>query len=421
MALENKQLLEEVTSYFLKSTEFNGLPIHSLIRRFPNQEVYADLSELIEKEKITVVFGDRHPNPHINALPNHLTPQDQIGMLQDPEWASACAYPTKTHLSTVPMPEEYKAQPYTLMIASGDPALTYRSFDLAVLETYRNDPRYIFETNDINGHLSVTDQIYKNGQIAEQRTAFLQTFGFSFDDEKNRYVAVFLRYLSQLTPQQQHFWKTYEIEIPTKLHPDYFRTSILGDFPQGISMFRAFFYELEAINELAITTVGQKLFRKDFSGERTPKEFAFLLRPTAREFNHFVHLLDKLVSDNLNRNFFRGIIPLQYEEERDGKVYVQNLGTIQLLGNWLQKEFPAYRSEEIEIRQILKSIRGQRQKPAHEIENNQFDQKFIHLQRQLIDDALFAMNLLRRVMQSHPATAEVKLKHDPEAFKVWAY
>jgi hypothetical protein len=45
------------------------------------------------------------------------------------------------------------------------------------------------------------------------------------------------------------------------------------------------------------------LFRQDFGqyGENEPRRFTFLVRPTLEEFNEFVLLLDKMLSDNLNK------------------------------------------------------------------------------------------------------------------------
>jgi len=38
-------------------------------------------------------------------------------------------------------------------LALGEAQLSYRSFDLSVLEFYRNDPRHRYENDDINGRI----------------------------------------------------------------------------------------------------------------------------------------------------------------------------------------------------------------------------------------------------------------------------
>ena len=63
-----------------------------------------------------------------------------------------------------------------------------------------------------------------------------------------------------------------------------------------------------------------------------PAEFGFLLRSTQRELTEFVLLLDKMMSDNLNVDFFPARIARTTESTRkDGKVVVQQRGTIAML------------------------------------------------------------------------------------------
>ena len=91
-----------------------------------------------------------------------------------------------------------------------------------------------------------------------------------------------------------------------QLHPDYYRPTILGEFPERISMCRALIQELQVINDMAVAIGREPLFRNDFRDHRAnvPKEFCLLIRPTCREFNNFIHVLDKLLSENINRRFF---------------------------------------------------------------------------------------------------------------------
>ena len=54
-----------------------------------------------------------------------------------------------------------------------------------------------------------------------------------------------------------------------------------------------------------------------------------MLRPTRRQYREFAQVLDKMLSDNVNRDFFKGDTPL---EDRiaayDGTVERRQLGTI---------------------------------------------------------------------------------------------
>src|ERR1035437_4194694 len=70
------------------------------------------------------------------------------------------------------------------------------------------------------------------------------------------------------------------------------------------------------------------------------KAFTFLIRPTAQEFYNFVHLLDKALSDNINKKFFESDMPVEEDIHRaDGKVEVRQIGTIRLLEQWLAEHW----------------------------------------------------------------------------------
>jgi hypothetical protein len=61
--------------------------------------------------------------------------------------------------------------------------------------------------------------------------------------------------------------------------------------------------EMEQINELARLMGKPPLFREMYQDDKRPRGFGYLIRPTAREFTSFVGLLDKMLSDNINRRF----------------------------------------------------------------------------------------------------------------------
>ena len=145
------------------------------------------------------------------------------------------------------------------------------------------------------------------------------------------------------------------------------------------------------------------LFKQSYLNKNL-SEFSFLLKPTLKEYNNFIHLLDKLISDNLNKDFFEQDIPLEKEEERnDGKIIITQKGTIQLLDEWLDKFFKSNNQGHIkEIIPILKKIRKLRQKPAHTIEENKFDNIYYSKQRELLNNAYKAIRTIRLIFANHP-------------------
>jgi hypothetical protein len=401
------QIVNSVVTHYLKSRDFNGLPYSLLLDSLKIDEGALNtwLAQLLQEEQIEIVYGDDHPNPHIKAF-SGIDKMQQISKLNNKDLlAHACIYPHNNVLKTIPeISIDYADRPYSKALALGAGALDFRAFDLSVLEIYRNDPRYHYGSNDISGRLSVTDKHYSSEDMSPSDKALLQTFGFCYNDNLDRAVAVFLRYLSDLTPEHQQIWKSKELSGEYKLHPDYYRNSILGQWGTRISIFDAFIMELDIVNKMCSIMGKPPLFKTTFINAR-PREFGFLLRPTLGEFNSFVHLLDKIMSDNLNKEFFKGDVALETETERaDGKIVVSQKGTIQLLEDWIKKFFRPQNPEDLDqMLQTFKEVRKLRQKPAHSVKENEFDQKYFKEQRTLVINAYDAVRTIRLVLANHPA------------------
>jgi hypothetical protein len=167
--MAKNRILDAITAFYLKSHDFNGIPLRALRNADPSLD---EIKKLILSGHISIVFGDLHPNPHIRALPEH-PPAKQIELLNSEYADNACVYPLPEHLATVANRAEHSDTPYTLALMLGEPQLTYRSFDLAVLEAYRNDPRYYYRCNDIGGRLSVRDAHFETGTMTESDQVLL--------------------------------------------------------------------------------------------------------------------------------------------------------------------------------------------------------------------------------------------------------
>lgn len=399
-----EQLISKVTDFYLDSKDFNGYPCHHIRHTtgMTTDELRPILADLVSREAIALVFGDRHPNPCIRAFSDEPVAL-QLDKLAGSELEHTYLYPTPKHLSEVVDQVEYQDRPYTLELALGAGQLEFRAFELAVLEAYRNDPRYSYQNDDIRGQICISDEYYLSPDVLERDKVLLQTFGFAYDDDLNRAVAAFCIYLSRMSPEHQQIWRSKELEGSYKLHPDYFRNSILGDWGHKISIFNAFLEELRIINSMCDLMDRPHLFRHDFQDNR-PRNFSFLVRPTLSEYHDFALTLDKMMSDNINKKFFMGEVSDEVEEERDdGKILVRQRGTIAMLEEWMTIFFRLTDPKPMkELIDVFKVVRNKRQKPAHSLNPDSFDQKYIHEQRKLIVDAYGAIRTIRLVLANHP-------------------
>lgn len=398
-------ILNEITNHFLESRDFNGIHFSPLTERIGSapKEIVEIIEALVEDNLVGVLHQDHTINPHIIrlGLPDK---QDQLDKIDADSLANACLYPTPTHLEDVVDRSEYAGQPYSLRLALGKAHLAFRSFDLSVLEHYRNDPRYYYRNDDVNGSISVGDDHFETGSMRESDEVLLK-FGFSYDEDMHRAVAVFLTELASLTPEHQQIWRAKQLGDEYKLHPDFYRNMVVGDWGQKMSLFHAFALEMWLINQAADMIDRPPLFHKDFGRypSDTPRNFGFLIRPTSKEYNDFIHLLDKLLSDNLNKKFFGDDVSDQYEDGR-------RKGTINMLDEWVRKFFrPVDWEPWEEAIDAIKKVRKKRQKPAHAIIENEFDQEYIGKQREIMIQAYSALRTLRMILENHPAVSREKL------------
>jgi hypothetical protein len=397
-----KKLYKIVEDKYFSSGDFNGMPIYELEGLFDikSDDFRIMLRKSIEDEILTARFDG---NPHILSFSN-ISKDKVVECFDLMEYPShTCLYPHEKKLSSSKRLNVYRDSPYAMELAKGAGQFDFRTFDLSVLEYYRNDPRYSYETDFIHGQICITDEFFETESVPEHDQILLQSFGFAYDNDLNRYVAVFLRYLANLSPEHQKVWAAKQVHGDIKLHPDYYESSILGSWGKGMSIFEAFVQELKIINEMSGIIGKPQLFINCYSSER-PKEFGFLLRPTQSEFNDFILLLDKMMSDNINKKFFKNDVELEIEKERDdGKIVVSPKGTIQVLESWLNKYVKTTDREPIEeMIATFKKIRKLRQEPAHKINSNRFDQDIFKRQREIVVSAYESIRTLRLILANHP-------------------
>jgi hypothetical protein len=415
-------VLTRIVEFYQQSGDFNGLPVRTLFKTAKRREaIRAKLRELIESGQVTMEFGLGHPNPHIKAFPKDGTNTKQLEELATNDLAHACAYPTPSVLEKFVSSTECQDRPFTRRLMLGEAQLDFHAFDLSVLEHYRNDPRYHYENNDISGWISIRDAFYLSNETLERDKTGLQTFGFGYDKSMNRAVVVFTRYLHDLPAEHQQIWNAKRLDGQFRLHPDYYRNSILGEWGTKISLFEAFTEELKHINAMTKLIGKPPLFRDEF--RKRVRGFSFLVRPTTEEFNDFVLLLDQMMSDNLNKDFLRGDVELETETARaDGKIVVTSKGTIQLLEQWFQKKMRFKDPKPFEeMVATFREVRRARQSPAHKAEDSTFDPNIFREQRELAMKAYNAVRTIRLMLANHPATRGYQIPEDLYKGEIWTF
>lgn len=402
---ESQPVLEAITEHYVRSKDFNGILASQLSEQvgLSQPTFIAELERLLTNEEIAIAFNHYQGNPHILRFPSPDT-QRQLELLTSESPDEFCLYPTAKVLAHRKDLAAFTDRPFMKRLALGEAQLTPVFFELSALEPYYRDPRYLFHYGDMGGRISIRNEACRSSDVHDHDKIVLQTFGIAYDGRRNRVVVVYLRYLADLSPEHQQIWKARTVEGPCAMNSDYARASLYGDWPEHYSAYHALLTEIAEINKLSVLIGKPSLFRDDFSAGR-PAGFHPMLRPTGRGLQEFVHLLDKMLSENLNRDFFRNDIPLEEEHPREnGRVRVVSLGTLRLLRNWLSTHYRTADDADVsdEILAPIKIIRGLRQKPAHAIDEDKFDISLPGQQDKLLMDVRKALQKLRLVLMSHP-------------------
>lgn len=177
----------------------------------------------------------------------------------------------------------------------------------------------------------------------------------------------------------------------------------MGHWPDGIGPFQQLINELEMLDELTTRAHGVAIIA---TAER-PREFGWVLRPSQHEYDAFIQILDKLLSENLQHKAFDKMgVPKQDDQ---GK----SIGTLGRLDRFLERCKVAP-DERDEVLKPLRAVRSARQRPAHMLRKNVTDRTYINNQVDLMTDVVESVRQLRRFWEGHPAN---KAWEEPDYLK----
>jgi hypothetical protein len=423
-----EKILKEVFDFFIKSKDFNGIPITTISDNLKLEylRTIEVLKSLLNKNLISVQSSI---NPHIISLGNFPLEVEKnilenaknnvektMFELNDIKIKSSshlvCVYPSQKYLTENRNVNEFQNLPYSEKLALAEPHLKPIFFEIEVLERYFKDPRYSFEFEDYSGKISYELDEDNKPLVKEKDKIFLKTFGLGQDINGNRIAVAYLRYLKGLTSEHQIYWKSKELDSKNCIMlKEYYENTIAGNWTNSYSIFSAFIEEQKVVNDLSFAIFNKSLFSETFENNKRPKEFTFFMIPTLENYHNFISLLDKMISDNINRNFFEGKIELFEFKKIDETLSERiNKGTLRLLEEWLSNN---YNFEDIDkAKKILfepfKKVRKERQSPAHKINSNFYDKTLVEKQKEIISQCYQAMKNLRHIFKDHRKAKDVK-------------
>lgn len=395
-------LLTEVLAQYRTSRDFNGFYVGP-----DKTDLFDPAIALTRAGLIQVVSEKDYPNPHIRPWPSKRSLEDQVESIHDLTGSDygLCLYPTPKALANHPAPDHYSDEPFRQAMADGRGTLELAFFRFDVLEQYRNDPRFEFSFSDFGCDAVVSDQVYRDENESDHDKIIMEHIGFAYDlsgyeveDVSSpiiRRVCAFYGDLAKLTSVHQRRWQTYEVSAEGLRPHSVWWMQQMGHFGDGLGPFERFMSELKAINELSERAIGEPLFA---TTER-PRELGWILRPSQQEWDAFVQLLDKMVSENLRSKALTATgAPKQ---NGDG----QPLGSLNRLAALMESK--GIRPELVgEVMEPFREVRSGRSKPAHALRENIDDRTFVHRQVDLIGRVTQSLVQLRWWWQGHPANRD---------------
>lgn len=401
------ELLDEVTTHYLSSCDFNGMPVHCL----PNFNL-TDLEELISDGKVFILSESRVNNIHINCYNSFGSVPEQIEAIHSK--AQYAVYPSAQHLKTVNIQEE---KPFTKMLMQGTEQLRILYFSVDALEVYANNPQYTFQDHGYRGNICVNGSANENDPIHSE---YIQDFGIAYPKaephDQDRAIAVFLRDLSKLNYRAQCKWMGFLLPDQDEFLVNYgfIQNLVYGEWITEHWIFNSLLEEIKFINVLCQNIGIPQLFCNEYSMDTQELiGYRIILIPSLKNYYDFVSTLEKITINNLNYKTFQNAAPYIRPIKRkksDGSLK----GSIEMLEEWMKQNYLSSLPNGIDyfredVSNTLRKIRKIRQAPAHELYSNQHDKGLYRKQNEHIREIYHAMEVLRLILSSHPLNKNIPL------------
>jgi hypothetical protein len=370
-----------------------------LARYWLEENPYCGLGALEISFRLAKQLGETPDPARMREAINKLSQRGAVSTreVQDDVWV----YPKQPLLEPRDSLTEAQVGIYTKQLRLGGSQIELRFFDRQVLDRYRQDPRFRVEEGGASGLLGIRNEFYISPNTLDRDRIEILNFGVGYGTYDRRVVTVILWDLGKLPIEQQQHWASYELKERCTVDADFVKQNFEAEDTDRVSPFEAFVQELEEINRLCKLMGEPPLFRNTYGGE-LPEDFAWITKPSSGEYVRFVQLLDKMMSDNLNRDFFCGKVELTREEPvGGGRVRLKDKGTIELLDDYLTKYWRI--PDPDEILATFRQVRKERQQPAHTVTSDAYDLSAEDKQRELIAKAYHAVRTLRLLLMKHPA------------------
>jgi hypothetical protein len=285
-------------------------------------------------------------------------------------------------------------------------------FDVHVLERYFNNPKYYVFYSGYRGKISIKDEYYDENCESE----YVKNFGLAYkkDNPEKRVIVAFASDLAKLSLKAQSHWYSLLLENSEAYYPNngFIKNLIYGEWVENISIFDALLMEIHFINEMCENIEIPKMYKEEFKYNTMDKDdkpinYHIVFLPTRDNYYNFINTLEKLVVNNLEPKTFTQESLLINGVERKTEEGLKK-GTLVLMSEWFAQNVKADNIED-NIMKPLKKLRKIRQKPAHQLYENLYDEQIWIDQKELMHNTYSAVRAIRLLLSNHPLGEKVEI------------
>ena len=189
--------------------------------------------------------------------------------------------------------------------------LTPVSFDIKVLEKYKNDPRN-YEVNDSN-------------------ISFLSEWSIPFNINKDGKVSVWLGDLGRIPYEEQRYWKSFNIKPQKNMDSKFIDRQIKGIWTDASRIESKLVPSMNRFNAMISNLYNDVIF--NVLSDADKEIYNTFMIPTnysIPEYQSFLMKLSKLTAESINTKLIKKVMGDDYEKEAKG------IGSISQLGVFLK-------------------------------------------------------------------------------------
>jgi len=234
VAITEENVKDQIVAHWQRQIDgkrYNGLKLREFDFRTSDKDCQQVILKLIENG-VTHTPACDNQNKHINRY-GFGTVEQQVSSIDFGDDYHTVFYPCKELILERVDLKSVKQKPFSKRLAFGEgQVLPAMFFEVAVLDRYRDDPRYEIRCDDYQGNIVIDSEYYDADNLPERDKISAENFGLGIEGNFERpLVAAFLRYLSNLTTEhQQHRNSFLFLDQGAQMHGNFYKPSILGEF-----------------------------------------------------------------------------------------------------------------------------------------------------------------------------------------------